>query len=309
MLQWGRMARNGVGRMAPSTEEPEEGRMTSGNGAPVGVFDSGVGGLTILRELLRELPDERFVYVGDTGNCPYGVRPAEEIQALSRAVTRFLIARGAKLIVVACNTVSVSARTELRAEFSLPFVMVVPPVKPAAAMTRRGKIGIAATEASARGGYLRTLIADHAEGVEVLAAGCPRLIELVEAGVLDGPEAEEAIRGYIQPMLDAGIDVLALGCTHFPAMGTCFARVVGPTVAVIDSGAAVARQTRSLLAEGGLLAAPYGGPADAPRALEPRDELWCSGAVGRFERAATAILRQAVRVRFAAALATPPVEA
>src|SRR5262245_57478276 len=129
--------------------------MAGAGNAPVGVFDSGVGGLTILSELRRELPDERFIYFGDTGNCPYGVRPVTEIQELSRNAARFLLAHDAKMIVVACNTASVSALAELRESFSqIRFVGVVPAVKPAAERTRAGVVGIAATEASARGDYL-----------------------------------------------------------------------------------------------------------------------------------------------------------
>jgi glutamate racemase len=265
--------------------------------APIGVFDSGVGGLTILAELLRELPAERYAYFGDTGNCPYGVRPEREIQALSDAAARFLSERGAKIIVVACNTASVSALHTLRATFAtLPFVGVVPAVKPAAARTRAGRVGVAATEASARGDYLKGLILEHANGVRVLAVGCPRLVELAEAGILDGPEAEAAIRADITPMLDAGIDELVLGCTHFPAMRAAFERVAGPGVEVIDSGAAIARQTRRVLAGQGALAAPERGPAAAPRAPDARDAFYTTGDPERFARVAAAILGHPIAV-------------
>jgi glutamate racemase len=274
--------------------------------APVGVFDSGVGGLTVLRELLRELPDERFIYFGDTGNCPYGVRPEAQIQELALAVARFLLARDVKQIVVACNAASVSALASLRAAFDVPFVGVVPAVKPAAERTRAGKVGVAATETSARSQYLRRLIAEHANGVEVLAAGCPRLVTLAEAGILDGPEAEAAVRGYIEPLLAAGIDELVLGCTHFPAMRAVFARVAGPAVEVIDSGAAVARQARRVLAERDLLAPPGGGPLAAPRAVLATDEFWSSGEVVGFARTAQAILGQPIHVRPASGMVKSP---
>jgi glutamate racemase len=272
--------------------------MTEPGIAPVGVFDSGVGGLTILKELLRELPDERFIYFGDTGNCPYGVRPVEEIQELSRKAVRFLIDRGAKIIVVACNTASVSALANLRETFDCPFVGVVPAIKPAAALTRTGRVGIAATEASARGDYLRRLIADHANGVEVFAVGCPRLVLLAEEGILDGPEAETAIREYIEPILEAGIDTLVLGCTHFPAMHGAFARVVGSEITMIDSGAAVARQTRRVLTERGWLVGGGAsvGAASQPRALTAADSFWCSGDTSRFARVVEAIFGMPVDV-------------
>lgn len=283
-------------------------QMAQMSSAPIGVFDSGVGGLTILKELLRELPDERFIYFGDTGNCPYGVRPVAEIQELSRNGARFLIDRGVKIIVVACNTASVSALANLRETFDLPFVGVVPAVKPAAALTRNGRVGIAATEASARGDYLRQLIAEHASDVEVFAVGCPRLVLLAEAGILDGSEAEESIREYIGPMLGNGIDTLVLGCTHFPAMRDAFARVAGPEVTVIDSGAAVARQARRVLTERGWLAQP-GSVGGEPRPLTAADALWCSGDPGTFAQVASAILGTRVEVHYAPEMALPTLPA
>jgi glutamate racemase len=273
-----------------------ERRMTSERAtpdSPIGVFDSGVGGLTILRELLRELPDERYVYFGDTGNCPYGVRTEEEIQALAIAAADFLLERGAKTIVVACNTASVSALAALRAAFATPFVGVVPAVKPAAERTSVKRIGVAATEASAKGGYLQRLIRDHADGVEVLPVGCPRLVTLVEEGALEGPEIEATVRGYIQPLLARGIDTLVLGCTHFPAIRSIFERVAGPGVAVIDSGAAIARQTRRVLAERGWLATERQAQ-EKPRPLSPDDEFWHSGDHAQFERVALALMNEPI---------------
>src|SRR5215471_4803378 len=133
--------------------------------APIGVFDSGVGGLTILRDLLRELPAERYIYFGDTGNCPYGVRAEPEIQTLAISAMRLLLDRDAKIVIVACNTASVSALAALRGAYpDTPFVGVVPAIKPAAARTRSGRVGIAATEASAHGDYLKRLVAEHADG-------------------------------------------------------------------------------------------------------------------------------------------------
>jgi glutamate racemase len=283
--------------MVQQQAEQATGATRGTSDAPVGVFDSGVGGLTVLHDLLGELPAERFIYFGDTGNCPYGVRTEEEIQALAIEGARLLLERGAKIIVVACNTVSVSALRELRATFTTPFVGVVPAVKPAAERTRVKRVGVAATEASAKGDYLKRLIREHANGVEVLAAGCPRLVTLAEAGILDGPEAETAVREYVEPMLAAGIDELVLGCTHFPAMRAVFERVAGPSVEVIDSGAAVARQTRRVLTEREQLANPEAAPAAASRPLRPDDEFWCSGDVDRFERTAAAILGAPIRAR------------
>ena len=194
----------------------------------------------------------------------------------------------------------------MRAAFPLPFVVVVPAVKPAATLTRTGHIGVVATEASARGAYLRTLIAEHAQGKDVRAVGCPELVRLAEDGRLEGPIVEQSIRHSIQPMLDAGIDVLVLGCTHFPAQRAAFERVAGPEVAVIDSGAAIARQTRRLLERDGLLASAASAARSTPRALTPRDEFWCSGEVASFEHAAAALLGEPITARHAPGLLIPP---
>src|SRR6266568_411721 len=155
--------------------------------APIGVFDSGAGGLTILSALRRELPQEHYVYFGDTAHIPYGMRTEADITALTVNACRFLIEQGVKLIVVGCNTASQAALNTLRATFSIPFVGVVPAVKPAARMTRKGRIGIAATNQAARATYLRQLIDNFAEGIQVHAVGCPELVTLVERGELSGP--------------------------------------------------------------------------------------------------------------------------
>ena len=282
--------------------------------APVGVFDSGVGGLTVLRDLLRELPDERYIFFGDTGNCPYGVRSQAEITQLSLNGAAFLLEQGVKLIVVACNTASSAAIGALRAAYpQVKFIAVVPPVKPAAELTRVGRVAVAATNSAARSDYLRGLIARFAQGIEVYPVGCQSLVTLAEAGQLDGPEVEREIRQSIEPLLAKGIDVLALGCTHFPAMRPVFERVVGPDVLVIDSGAAVARQTRRVLVGQRLLATPTSGstasPADAPRLPRPDDEFWRSGTSATFEQVASRLLGAPVVGRHAADMLWPPASA
>jgi glutamate racemase len=265
--------------------------MASARGSPIGVLDSGVGGLTVLRELLREVPGERFVYFGDSGNGPYGERSERDIQALVLAGTHFLLERDAKLIVVACNAASISTLAALRAAFpQTPFVGTVPAVKTAAERTTTGVIGVATTTACARSAYLGRLIAEHAPGMRVLAVGCPRLVMLVEAGTFDGPAAEAAVRGYVQPLLTAGSDALVLACTHFPVLRTVVERVAGPGVMVIDAGGAIARQTRRVLTTRGLLAHPDQATAPVPRPPRPEDECWCTGDAERFTRVASAIL-------------------
>jgi glutamate racemase len=266
----------------------------------VGVFDSGVGGLTVLRDLLRELPDERYIFFGDTGNCPYGVRPESEIIELSLNGAAFLLGRGAKLIVVACNTASSAAIDALRATWpEVKFIAVVPAVKPAVEMTRVGRVAVAATNSAAQSAYLHGLIEQFGQGVAVYPVGCQRLVTLAEAGQLDGPEVEREIHRRIDPLLAKGIDVLALGCTHFPAMRPVFERVVGPGVRVIDSGAAVARQTRRVLTQQGLLTPEDRGPAEEPRLPRPDDEFWRSGPNTAFEEVATLLLGAPVVAQYA----------
>jgi glutamate racemase len=262
-------------------------------GAPIGVFDSGAGGLTILSVLLKELPRERFIYLGDTAHCPYGVRSDAEITELTLLACRFLITHGVKLIVIACNTASQAALSTLRATFpDLTFIGVVPAVKPAARLTRKGRIGIAATNQAAKATYLRQLIDEFAGGIEAFAVGCPDLVTLVERGQFDGPEVEETVQRALQPVLAEGIDVLVLGCTHFPALHAVIERVAGPKVQIVDSGQAIARRTRAVLERTALLASETG-----PALKDERLEIWSSGDPAIFHSVATHILALPVSAR------------
>jgi glutamate racemase len=254
--------------------------------APIGVFDSGAGGLTILTALRQALPQEHFVYFGDTVNCPYGARSDEEITALTLESCHFLNQYEVKLIVIACNTASQAALPTLRATLpDIPFVGVVPAVKPAARLTKKGRIGIAATNQAAKAIYLRQLIDEFAEGIHAFAVGCPELVTLVEQGCFDGAEVEEAVRSALQPVLVENIDVLVLGCTHFPALRPVIERVAGTKVQVIDSGQAIARRTYAVLQTQGTLA-----PATLLANGVGKLEIWCSGDPEAFSRIATHIL-------------------
>lgn len=218
---------------------------------PIGVIDSGFGGLSVLRELRRELPEERFVYIGDSAHCPYGPKPAEAIRARVFALTDRLLAGGAKLIVLACNSATIAAVESARARYPVDFVGMEPAVKPAAALTRTGVIAVLATEASASGSKFHRLVDTHARGVRVITRPCPEFVALVEAGDLDSSFAAETVRGVVAPLLASGADALVLGCTHFPFLRPLIERVSGPDVRVPDSGAAVARRVRSLLERDG----------------------------------------------------------
>ncbi len=219
----------------------------------IGVFDSGVGGLSVLREIWAQLPNEDTLYFADTAHCPYGSRSIEEVRALAVGITDFLVATGAKIIVVACNTASAAALHHLRARFAVPIVGMEPAVKPAVEHTHTGRVGVIATQVTFQGEMFACLLERFANGVDVLTQTCPGLVEQVEAGRLDGPETDRLLRLYLQPMVAAGIDSLALGCTHYPFLRDAIQRVVGPNVEIVDPAPAVARQTARVLEQNGLL--------------------------------------------------------
>ncbi len=221
---------------------------------PVGVLDSGVGGLSILRELRAQLPAEDVIYVADQAHIPYGTRPIEEVRAFTVGVAQFLIAQGVKLIVVACNTASAAALYRLRELFPhLPFVGMEPAVKPAARDTRTGVIGVIATETTFQGELYASVVGRFAQGVRVEARACPEFVRLAEAGETHSPTAHQAVRRCLQPLLAAGIDQLVLGCTHFPFLKETIQAEAGPGVTIVDPSPAVARQAGRVLEGHGAL--------------------------------------------------------
>lgn len=238
--------------------------------APIGVFDSGVGGLSVLRHLRAQLPHENFIYIADQAHVPYGRRPLADIRALSEAITRFLLSHEAKLIVIACNTASGAALNSLRRTFpSLPFVGMEPAVKPAAAQTKSGKVGVLATVGTFESQRYLSLMNRFAKEVEVFENPCIGLVERIEDGQLDGEETAVLLQNCVQPMLDAGVDTLVLGCTHYPFIRPLLEQIcqtnTSPepvegrsstgsvrTISIIDPAPAIARQTTRLLAKNGL---------------------------------------------------------
>lgn len=229
--------------------------------APIGVFDSGVGGLSVAREIRRLLPAESLLYFADTANCPYGGRPLEEIRELSLEAGHALVERGAKVMVVACNTASGAALETLREALDIPVIGLEPAVKPAARLTRTGSIGVMATEATLRTERFQRLTENHAASVEVIARGCPGLVELVEAGELQGERVRRTLEDLVSPLRDAHVGAVVLGCTHYPFLRDSIQEVFGPDVLVIDSGEAVARQVRRVLGERSAFAQGYVGEA------------------------------------------------
>jgi glutamate racemase len=220
---------------------------------PIGIFDSGVGGLSVLRAIRVLMPEESAVYFGDQGHVPYGSRSMEQIQTYSEAITRFLRARGAKIIVVACNAASAAALTHLREKFpDLRFIGMEPAVKPAAETTRTGKVGVLATPATFQGALYASVVERFAEGVELLQDTCPGLVGQIEKGELDTPGTRAILETALMPMLEKNIDTVVLGCTHYPFVIPLIQQIAGNKVRVIDPAPAVARQTQHLLEANGL---------------------------------------------------------
>ncbi len=216
--------------------------------APIGVFDSGVGGLSVLKAICQQIPDEPVIYLADQGHVPYGPRPLEQVRAFSQEITRFLLAQGAKLIVVACNTASAAALLYLRKTFpEVPFVGMEPAVKPAAEHTQTGVVGVLATPATFQGALYASVVERFANGVDLIQSTCPGLVAQIERGALDHPGTRAILEEALQPMLAKNIDTIVLGCTHYPFVIPLIQEIVGDKVRVIDPAPAVARQVRRLL--------------------------------------------------------------
>lgn len=219
------------------------------NNNPIGVYDSGFGGLSVWRELHRALPRESLIYLGDGKNCPYGNKTEEQIRELAEKAVGDLVERGCKMVVVACNTATAAAIEYLRDRFShIPIVGLEPAVKPACAMTRSKVVGVMATERSLAGRKFLSTLERYGQGVEVLKVVGEGFVEAVEADAEQEPQTEELVRRAVEPMIERGADVIVLGCTHYPFLGDVIRRVVGDReVAVIDSGEAVEKRVESLL--------------------------------------------------------------
>ncbi len=224
---------------------------------PIGIFDSGIGGLTVASVIRQALPSERLLYFGDTTHMPYGQRHLDEVRKFSFGIVDALRWKDCKMVVIACNTASAAALSALReAHPGYLFVGMEPAVKPAVEHTRTGTVGVIATTATFQSELYASVVERFAQDVQVLHQPCPGLVKQIEAGELDTPRTEEMLRGWLQPMLDKHIDALVLGCTHYPIVRPVIERIVGPHVRIVDPAPAIARQVQRLLDINALTATP-----------------------------------------------------
>lgn len=221
---------------------------------PIGIFDSGIGGVSVLRAIRELLPGEDLIYFGDSANLPYGEKSLDEIRRLSEAVTDFLLEKKCKLIVIACNTASAAALRHLRSIHpEVNFVGMEPAVKPAAEQTQSGVVGVIATTATIQGELFASVVERFAQSVTVLRQPCPGLVQQIEAGKLETPDTEKMLRGWLEPMMEKNIDTLVLACTHYPFVMPLLKKILGEKVRVIDPAPSVARQVKKVLGEKNLL--------------------------------------------------------
>lgn len=226
------------------------------NDAPIGIFDSGVGGLTVARSIIDQLPQESITYVGDTEHTPYGPRPIAEVRKLSLNVLDKLVASGVKMLVIACNSASAAAlhdaRERYQVQMGIPVIEVIQPaVRRAASATRNGKIGVIGTNATINSGAYADAFA-AAPTLDLTMAAAPRFVEFVESGQTSGPELLEVARGYLEPIKQAGVDTLVLGCTHYPLLTGVISYVMGHDVTLVSSAEETAKDTYRALVAGGL---------------------------------------------------------
>lgn len=257
--------------------------------APIGVFDSGVGGLTVVREIMRQTPNEKIIYFGDTARVPYGSKSKETVTRFSRQIVRFLKTHEVKTIVVACNTASAYALEDLEKEIDIPILGVVKPgAKAAAAATRNGKIGVIATEATIGSHIYSEYIKKIHPEVTIYGKACPLFVPLVEEGLWEDPVTDEIAKRYLNELIDIDIDTLILGCTHYPLIRSTVARVMGEKVTLVNPAYETARELRSLLEEKGLL-------NEAPGKLgENKYQFYVSDGAEKFKTFANSIIKYGI---------------
>lgn len=233
--------------------------------APIGIFDSGVGGISVLKHIRQLLPHEDLLYCADSSNAPYGNKSPEFIRERAFSLTRFLADQGAKAIVIACNTATAGAINQLRENFQLPIIGMEPAVKPAVAATRSGVVGVLATSGTLKSAQFAALLENYGQNVRIVTQACHGLVECIERGELDAVSTSALIAKYLKPLLEAGADTIVLGCTHYPFIRPLIEAQLGSGITLIDTGEAVARQVQRRLQETGLL---------NDSAYKPRNIFW-----------------------------------
>lgn len=257
--------------------------------APVGVFDSGVGGLTVVREIMRQIPNEKIVYFGDTARVPYGSKSAETVTKYSRQIVRFLQTQQVKAIVVACNTASAYALPALEKEIQIPMIGVVKPgAKVAAATTKNGRIGVIATEGTIHSQIYSTYIKNINTQADVIGKACPLFVPLVEEGLLVDPVTDEIAQRYLSELIDIDIDTLILGCTHYPLIRSTIGKIMGERVTLVNPAYETARGLKELLEKENLLNTKKGGLG------ENKYRFFVSDDPDKFKRFANSIVKYGI---------------
>jgi glutamate racemase len=225
------------------------------NNEPIGIFDSGIGGTSIWKEVVKLLPNESTIYLADSKNAPYGEKSPDEIIALSVKNTNYLISKGCKLIIVACNTATTNAIDYLRKNYTIPFIGIEPAIKPAALLSKTGAIGILATKGTLSSKLFEKTTKEYTKNITTIEQDGEGLVPLIEEGKLNSPELNQLLSTYLKPMLKFNIDHLVLGCTHYPYLIPEIKKILGENITIIDSGEAVAKQTKAILEKYNLLSA------------------------------------------------------
>lgn len=265
------------------------GNIKADAGAPIGVFDSGVGGLTVAREIMRQMPNEKIIYFGDTARVPYGSKSKETVTRFSKQIVRFLRTFDVKTIVVACNTASAYALEELEKECDIPILGVVKPgAKTAAEVTKNGKIGVIATEATIHSGIYSQYIKEMKKNVTIYGKACPLFVPLIEEGLWVDPVTDEIAKRYLTELIDLDIDTLILGCTHYPLIRSTLGRIIGDKVTLVNPAYETAIELKALLEERGLL------NTKQPTLGENRYQFYVSDTAEKFRNFANSIIKYGI---------------
>lgn len=257
--------------------------------APIGVFDSGVGGLTVAREIMRQIPNEKIIYFGDTARVPYGSKSQDTIIRFSKQIVRFLQTFQVKTIVVACNTASAYALDELEKEIDIPIIGVVKPgAKTASEVTGNGRIGVIATEATIGSGIYTQYIQELSRDVTIYGKACPLFVPLIEEGLWQDPVTDEIARRYLTELIDIDIDTLILGCTHYPLIRSALGKVMGDSVTLVNPAYETARELREMLAERGIL------NEESPKLGTNQYQFYVSDGAEKFKRFANSIIKYGI---------------